>query len=335
MRLKRKREGSGSVGREETVREIADQAVSREGILSLLNVFVNNPGLSAWNLLMVYSQNLSARYVCGRKAWEAAGRYVKEGAEGITLLFPKFTWGNGRLEASFQEVTAYGLEDTEGVDFRMPQGKVPFADRITRKTGAAWELTDRDRLQDGHGYYDAGMDVFYLPKGCGEEQASKMALGMYIDYCLLKEGEAEPLLKFAVSYVLFEHFHFRHTVVGALFGRLAKYPLEEKISFLRRVRRIAVGIMGDMEGEALGFDEVAFLNEFLVSPEKDRICGILEGADLAQCEGELAGELITLREKLKSAGEGCIRGLYERRMSRCLFSCPPVRLDGLRGSGKE
>ena len=62
---------------EEKIKGIAERVVSRAEILPLLNVLVRNPGLSSWNLLMVYSQNPSARYVCGRKAWEAAGRYVK------------------------------------------------------------------------------------------------------------------------------------------------------------------------------------------------------------------------------------------------------------------
>jgi hypothetical protein len=138
-----------------------------------------------------------------------------------------------------------------------------------------------------------------------------------------------------VSYVLFQHFRFRHTVVGALFGKLTKYSPEEKLGFLCRVRWIAVKIMGDMEGDVLGFNDVAFLNAFLVSPDKDRICGVLESADTGNCGDELSGELLVLRGKLVRVGEGCIRELYEWRRTQRLFSCPPIRLDGLQGSGKE
>lgn len=322
---------------EEKIREIAERAVSREEILSLLKVLVGNPGLSSRNLFMVYSQNPSARYVCGRNAWEAAGRYVKEDAEGITLLFPQFCLEDGVVKVSFQAVRGYGLESTEGRELWMPSGEVPFADRITEKTGAAWELVDDDKLQEGsrRGYYDAERNVFCLARDCGAGQVPQAALGMYMDYCLLHEGESDPLLRFAVSYVLSEHYHFRHTVVGALFGKLAGYSLEEKLGFLCRVRRIAVKIMGDLEGEVLGFHEVAFLNAFLAAPYRDRICGVLERADVGNCGEELFGELLGLKEKLSHAGEGCIRGLYERRRTKKLFSCPPVRMDGLQGSGKE
>lgn len=322
---------------EEKIKEIAERAVSRAEILPLLDVLVGNVGLSSWNLLLVYSRNPSARYVCGKKAWETAGRYVKEAAESITLLFPKFCLENGAVEVSFQAVRGYGLESTEGKALRMPPGEVSFADRITEKTGAVWELVDADRLQEGYGqgHYDAERNVFYLAKNCGAERVPKTALGMYIDYCLLRDGEADPFLRLAVSYVLFEHFQFRHTVVGALFGKLTKYSPEEKLGFLCRVRRIAVKIMGDMEGEVLGFNDVAFLNAFLVSPDKDRICGVLESADMGNCGEELSGELLTLKGKLVHAGVGCIRELYERRRTQRLFSCPPIRLDGLQGSGKE
>ena len=322
---------------EEKIKETAGRAVSRAEILSLLDVLVGNPGLSSWNLLMVYSQNPSARYVCGRKAWEAVGRYVREDAESIALLFPKFRLENGAVEVSFQAVRGYGLESTEGKALRMSPGKVSFADRITEKTGAVWELVGADRQQEGYrqGYYDAGRNVFCLAKDCGAGQVPKAALGLYIDYCLFREGEADPLLRFAVSYVLFEHFRFRHTVVGALFGRLTKYSPEEKLDFLCRVRRVAVKIMGDMEGEVLGFNDVAFLNVFLVSPDKDRICGVLERVGTGNCGEELSGELLVLREKLVHAGEGCIRELYERRRTQGLFSCPPVRLEELQDSGKE
>lgn len=322
---------------EEKIKGIAERAVSRAEILPLLNVLVRNPGLSSWNLLMVYSQNPSARYVCGRKAWEAAGRHVKEDVEGVTLLFPKFGLEKGVVEVSFQAVKGYGLEETEGKGLWMPPGDVSFADRITEKTGAVWVLADEDGLQEGHrqGYYDSEMNVFYLAKNCAAEQVPKAALGMYIDYCLFHKGEADPLLRLAVSYVLFEHYHFRHTMVGALFGKLSKYSPEEKLGFLCRVRRIVVGVMGDMEGAFLGFDDVAFLNEFLVSPDKDRIWGVLENAGMGHCGGEITEELLILREKLVHAGEGCIRGLYERRKTQRLFSCPPIRLDGTQGSGKE
>lgn len=318
---------------ERRVREIAQGAVCREKILSLLKVAACNLGLGCSNVLLVYSQAPDARFVCGRSAWKGIGRTVWEGANGIMLMLPKICLVEGRYTLSYLAVRAYGVEETSGREIPAEPQCPSFADRITQKTGATWEIVNAEGLQGsvGKGYYDAEQHVFYLAKSCKGEQVARECLSLYVDYCIRQEGEADRLLRLAVSYVLFDHFQIKHTVVGALFNKLAELPVEDRIFFVRRVCKMVEKILADLEGCVLNFNETAILNDLLVTGEKDGICRILgqAGKDLAGTAAEL--EILELGEKLSRTRPECIKRLYGLRAERKLFSYPPVALETEQG----
>ena len=314
---------------ERRVREAARRAVCREEILSLLKVVVSNPGLGCSNVLLVYDKSPDARFVCGRSAWKGMERTVREDADGIMLILPKICRVDGRYILSYLAVRAYGVEETFGRELPVKPQCPSFADRITQRTGATWEIVSADGMQGsvGRGYYDAAQHVFYLVKGCSGEQLAKESLSLYVDYCMLQEGEADRLLSLAVSYVLFEYFQIKHTVVGALFNKLAGVSVEDRMLFLGRVCKMVERILADLEGSVLNFNETAILNDLLVTGEKEEICRLL-----GQVERDLAGtaaeqEVLGLKEKLSHTRPGCIKRLYELRAGRKLFSYPPVVLE--------
>lgn len=310
-------------------RDIVNDAVSREGVLSLLNVIVNNLHLSSWNLLFVYEQNTAARHVCGRRAWERRGKRIREDAEEIRLLLPKVALADGKYSLTYLWVKAYGEDDTEGQGTQELERKLVFADVITRRIEATWEFISEEDLQEtlGKGRYDAGQNTFYLSRSCPKEQLPRMELELYVDYVLLQEGMADQLLKLGVCYILFEHFQMKHTVVGALFTRLSKFSAEEKMDFFLTLHRFAVRILADLEGEALDWDEVALVNDLMVSEDKGRIRGILDKAGNGLAGEDLTGKIARLGDKLGNVTPEFMRWLYDQRKARRLYSYPPIFLD--------
>ena len=54
--------------------------IQKENILTYLDIVTANPSLSYLNHLLLFAQDKRAEVVCGRGAWEAMGRTIKEGA---------------------------------------------------------------------------------------------------------------------------------------------------------------------------------------------------------------------------------------------------------------
>lgn len=314
---------------EKTISEIVQVAVCRGSILSLLRVAALNPGLDYRNVLLVFNRNPQASCVCGRMAWEGMGRVVKEGAEGVVLALPKIQYVDGKYILKIYSVKGYGVEDTYGRDISVEPQIHNLADRITQKTGAVWELVGSDAIGDraGRGYYDAGQHVFYLVKGSAGEQLARDCLGLYVDYCMMQEGETDSLIKYAVFYLLFEHFRLKHTVIGALFKKLGEGSLEERMVFFQRVCSMRDNILSDLEGDILNFNETAILNDIMVTDRKEELLILLgrAGNDLAGTvvEKDISG----LREKISCARPGGIERVYRLRTEKKLYSYPSVILE--------
>lgn len=320
---------------EKQINEIAQGAVCRENILSLLRVAALNPGLDYRNVLLVYSSNPQACCVCGRMAWEGMGRVVKEGAEGVVLALPKIQNVDGKYILKIYSVKGYGVEDTFGRDVSGEPQIHNFADRITQRTGAVWEIVGSDAMGDraGRGYYDAGQHVFYLVKGSAGEQLVRDCLSLFVDYCMLQEGETDSLIKYAVAYLLFEHYRLKHTVIGALFKKLGEGSLEERLDFLKLVCSFRDKIMSDMEGDTLNFNETAILNDIMVTDRKEELLVLL-----GQAGNDLAGtvverDVLRLRDKIGCARPGSLERVYRLRTEKKLYSYPPLKLETEREAG--
>lgn len=252
--------------------DVVDIVASKDGILTFLNVLVNNPQLSFLNLLLVYDQKPTAKMVCGRRAWEYMGHMVCKDSEPIKLFFPNITKtvsaNKTTYNVEYQTVSCFDLDSTQGNWSIDKKKTVSFADRITQLTGATWEVISEDGSREtlAQGFYNEKENIFYLSRNCAKEQTEQVVLELYIDYILTGLGLEDKLLKMAVMYVLNEHYGFMNTVISALFGRLGKYTADEKSMFLRNVQ----SVFDDMDGISLSFNDTAFINELLVSDRQEQ-----------------------------------------------------------------
>lgn len=174
--------------------DVVDIAASKDGILTFLNVLVNNQQLSFLNLLLVYDQKPTAKMVCGRKAWEHMGHMVCKDAEPVKLLFPNIlktvSADRAIYNVEYQPVNCFDLDSTQGNWSIDKKKTVSFADRITQLTEATWEVIPEDGLREtlAQGFYEQKENIFYLSRNCAKEQREQVVLELYIDYILIGLG---------------------------------------------------------------------------------------------------------------------------------------------------
>ena len=299
-------------------REVAERVTSREEILPFLRLCAANSNLSLLNQLLVYEQCPGAKTVCGKYAWKQLGRRVKENAVPVQILLPDLS---SEKVVGYRVVNVYDYDSTEGVSMSEQSRKPDFADRITQITGATWEIVPEAAMKGGldRGYYDGEKHIFCLAEQ-GAGQQKQTILGLYVDYVLAGMEHKDMLVKLAVSFLLYERYGLKHTIVSALFGKLEKMAAEEKWAFLKDVRCTYKKILDDLEGDTLDFNETAFVNSLLVSGEPDVVNKVFEQV------AEKAGNK-DLREELLVLKEGYLEELYRKRCQRQLFSFPPVALE--------
>lgn len=313
--------------------DVVDKAASKDGILTFLNVLVNNPQLSFLNLLLVYDQKPTAEMVCGRKAWVHMGHMVCKDAEPVKLLFPNISKtvsaDRATYNVEYQPVSCFDLDSTQGNWSIDKKKTVSFADRITQLTGATWEVIPEDGLREtlAQGFYDQQENIFYLSMNCAKEQREQVVLELYIDYILIRFGLEDKLLKMAVMYVLNEHYGFKNTVISALFGRLGKYTTDEKSVFLRNAQSVSKRIIDDMDGISLSFNDTAFINELLVSDRLKDIVNELNSVSASVEDMYLKEEISLLKEKLVITTPDCLARLYQLKCKKKLFTYPPIYLE--------
>ena len=122
---------------EESVRKVA----SPNEILPFLRLYVENRHLSMTNLLLVYQQDPDIRLVCGEKAWNRMGRNIKENVFSVQLIFPEVRPGE---REKYRMVQGYGIDSTEGKEYR-GNLKLPISsDQITEAAGKDFELVSED-----------------------------------------------------------------------------------------------------------------------------------------------------------------------------------------------
>lgn len=122
---------------EESVRKVA----SPNEILPFLRLYVENRHLSLTNLLLVYQQDPDIRLVCGEKAWDRMGRNIKENAVSVQLILPEVRPGE---RENYRMVQGYGIDSTEGKEYR-GNLKLPISsDQITEAAGKDYELVSED-----------------------------------------------------------------------------------------------------------------------------------------------------------------------------------------------
>ncbi len=306
---------------------LEERLVTKENIFQLLSTLVRNIHLSCVGVLQVAAAKPDARYVCGKRAWEQLGRKVKPDAVPIEIYFPMLEG-----EQRFQLVKVYDFESTEGAPLHGSSPRRNFADRITQITGAVWELVPEAALQGKmeKGFYVGNSNTFCLAESISGEERERVILMLYTDYILDSKGAEDKLVRMAVRYVVWEYFGCKHMLVSALFGKLNRLPGEEKLAFIKQVRRLARCVIEDLTERVLDFNETAYVNALLVSEEPQEVRErFMRAAEAAGALGdERQEELVELAEKLGNCSRECLARLCRMRRERRLFSFPPVKIEG-------
>jgi len=307
-------------------KEIAGNVASREELLPFLRVCAENKHLSLTNQLLVYEQNPEAKTVCGRSAWEQLGRKVKNDAVTIQILFPELKPGQN---VEYRVVKVFDYDSTEGSVLKERYGKFALADRITQLTKATWEIVPEAALNDSldKGFYDKERNVFCLSETCTMEQQEQSVLSLYMEYVSGCIGIQDRLVKMASSFVVYERLGLKHTIVGALFGKVGRLASDEKWEFLKCVWWMSKRVLDDLEGVSLTFNEIAIINSMLTTDVPEEVQRILEQAAEYVMDEELREELGILKEKLMRTREGYLTELYQKRCRMQLFTYPPVLLE--------
>lgn len=320
---------------ERMAKNIGEKVITQNNILPLLKVCASNISLSYLNQLLLFDRKPEAGPVCGRKAWEYIGRSVKKGAVPITLLVPRFIkvdcaddFNKTEYKADYVAANVFELSDTEGEEYQKERPNNVFPDRITQITGITWEVVGSEALKDSleFGMYDRERQVFCLLQSATEEQKERTVISLYIDYVMDLFRIHDITYKLAVSYVVYERLGIKHMIVKALFGKLEKLEIEEKLEFLRSVLWIAKRVLDDLTGNVLSFDETSFINSLLVSDDRDVVYLQMQEVAASLDNSDLREELDYLSLRLRNSKDGYLSWLLEQKDQKALFSFPPAKL---------
>lgn len=239
------------------IRQVAVEAVTKENIITYLEVVKNNLNLSVLNQAMVYLQRPKAKHVCGRKAWEDIGRKIKPHTTPIVLFFPSIK-NDDETTSVYSEyipINTYDLDSTEGDDINTSVEKdIHFVETIIEITGIAPETADIPKTEMVKGLYDTKTNSFYfsndisLDTEYGRNEYNKAALSIYTDYIFENYKLQDKSLRAAIKYVLFEHYGFTHCIEKPAFRKLDKMSELEKIDFITELQFFTNCITQDFDG---------------------------------------------------------------------------------------
>jgi len=308
---------------ERQIRTLANELITKNTILSVLNTLSQNMHLSHINLLLVAKQRPEASCVCGKNAWRQLEREVKPDAVPIQILFP-------RIKESFryQVVNAYDYDSTEGRQWTDKRILKHPADRITELTGATWEIEQGSAIRDSleKGFYDKAANIFYLSEGGAAESGHQTILALYVEYVMTQLHLNDKLVGKAVLYVVHTYFGCKSNLVNALFGKLDRISVEEKLLYIKNVQRISRRIIEDLTVDTLNFNEIAFLNELLWGEDIEAACKLVWQAAVSIEQEDIREELTTLAEKLEICERQSFAEICSKKAELKLFTYPPVEV---------
>lgn len=343
----------------QVLKMVANEAVTKEHIMSYLDVVKNNLSLSVLNQAMVYLQKSTAKMVCGKKAWESMGRTIKEGARPIVLFFPTIQMREPPEEYEIDgvpqvvegtdvqihtkeavyanhyiPVNAFDLDSTEGNDIpdAAPEHE-PFMDTILEITQATSEFADIKGVSSIKGEYKKENNVFYFSNSInpnddrGRNEYEKAALSMYLDYIFLSYNLKDISLQKAISYVLYERYGItQHNIEKPAFMKLDKKTEAEKLDFLYLLQYFTSNIVQDFEGHYLTFNETAFVNDIFSASDATEMWCLFDKVKLSIEDDLLKDELTNLQTKLMRAKDGFLEELLSLRSRKEVYTYPPLEI---------
>ena len=301
--------------------------------------------------------------VCGRGAWKAMGRKVKEDASMLHIIYPAIVITDEgtaykendkdvidmetRIQIMIKQTTldirylvmgAYAYSDTEGKEVEKQKNVINFMDRIAIITQSTTEIVDKAFPIGQMGEYDTTTDIFYISKKCPDEKKNEVLVSIFIDYLMYDNKNDDKQLKLAVKYVILKYFGYDISNINPkLFGLLRKRTDEELVVFCRELQYFSWKAINELqEIPTLNFDETAFVNELLCSDRKDDLyClfdNVIASIDYADPDGlndDIKEELADLRHKISLLDEENIQEMYIQKKRSKIFTYPatPIRYD--------
>ena len=334
-----------------------------ENILTYLNVISSNPSLSYLNHLLLFAQGKRAEVVCGRGAWEAMGRKIKDNTQMLHMIYPaiiiteegvpykeldkdvvdietgiQFMIKQTQFDIGYLVMGAYAYSDTEGAEIAKEEHNINFMDRIAVITQSTTELVDKNFLLGQMGEYDTETDIFYISKKCPDEKKNEVLVSIFIDYLMYDNKNDDKQLKLAVKYVVLKYFGYDISNINPkLFGLLRKRTDEELIVFCRELQYFSWKAINKLqEVPTLNFDETAFVNELVCSDRKDdlyclfdNVIASIDCADPYGLNDDVKEELADLRHKISLLDDENIQEMYIQKQRNNIFTYPamPIRYD--------
>lgn len=337
--------------------------IEKENILTYLDIVASNPSLSYLNHMLLFAQGKRAEIVCGRGAWEAMNRTIKDNATMLHIIYPaiviteegipykendkcvrdgetdiQFMIKQSKFDIRYLVMGAYAYSDTEGQSIEKKTSTISFMDRIATITELTPEIVDKPFPYSIYGEYDIETNTFFLSKNCPDEKEKETLLSIFVDYLMNEEKNTDKELKLSIKYVVLKYFGYDITKINsALFGFLKKRTDEELILYLRELQFFSWKVINELqEIPTLNFDETAFVNELLYSDRKDDLyClfdNVIASIDYADPNGlndDMKEELASLRRKISLLDEDNIQEMYIQKQRNQIFTYPatPIRYD--------
>lgn len=334
-----------------------------ENILTYLDVISSNPSLSYLNHLLLFAQGKRAEVVCGRGAWEAMGRKIKENAQMLHIIYPAIVITEGgvpykeldkdvidietgiqfmikqtQFDIRYLVMGAYAYSDTDGKEIEKATHSINFMDRIAVITQSTMEIVDKAFPLGQMGEYDTETDIFYISKKCPDEKRNEVLVSIFIDYLMYDNKNNDKQLKLAVKYVVLKYFGYDISNINPkIFGLLRKRGNEELIIFCRELQYFSWKAINELqEIPTLNFDETAFVNELVCSDRKDdlyclfdNVIASIDYADPYGLNDDIKEELVDLRHKISLLDNENIQEMYIQKQRSKIFTYPatPIRYD--------
>ena len=334
--------GTGQIG------VYADETVTKDGIHKFLDVAARFPQMPWYNILLILKQMPEAEILCGIRAWKRYGAVLCQGEKPVVLLSPVAARGedaDGNRIGKELGMGFVGVYDIAQVKLsvnvpmlKMPQLDVSLEDTLRERCGMVI-MEDRDgsflRSRVVKSCVSLEERTIYIRSGLSGGVRDVELMKCYTRYVVGKSVEnAEDSAGDYLAYILCKYFHLPEyplrVVPSELFGETA----ERKGHFLRGLSALAFGSVKELTGKKmLGFNETMFCNLFFTEPDKERILKNLERFTISgkSADGMIGCDFLEFRRDIGSEekfSDREIRGIYEKRLARELFTFPPVIYGG-------
>lgn len=333
--------GTGQIG------VYADETVTKDGIHKFLDVAARFPQMPWYNILLILKQMPEAEILCGIRAWKRYGAVLRQGEKPVLLISPVAVKGGdaGSGIGEKMGMEPVGVYDIAQVKLpvnapvlKMPQLGVSLEDALRERCGLVI-IEDRDgsflRSRVVKSCVSLEERTIYIRPGLSGGVRDVELMKCYGRYAAGKRVEnAEDSAGDYLAYILCKYFHLPEyplrVVPSELFGETA----ERKRRFLRGLSALAFGSVKELTGKKmLGFNETMFCNLFFTEPDRERILKNLELFTISGKpeDGMIGCDLQGFRRDIGSEEkflDGEIRGIYEKRLARELFTFPPVMYGG-------